>query len=153
MPAIEPLCYLVGINPIHFSKKEVSLLEAELFVSIYHELKEYFRQQYKVFFQLMKFNLIMEDTMLENNFIQIILNDILSTEEYTLAGIARYVDTHEDVIQELASGLNTKPLAICLRRTIELHKIVRRDLYQSIGKKIASIYLPIENSSEGATQT
>jgi len=76
--------------------------------------------------------------MLEKNFTQFILNDIFSTDEYTVQGIAHYMDTHEDIIQELASGLNTKPLASYLRKIIELHRSVRRELYLAIGKKIAA---------------
>lgn len=143
MSAMEPLCYLMSINPRHFSKEENFLLEAELFVNICDELKEWFRQQYKDFFHLVKFNTTMEDAMLENNFIRLILNDILSTQEYTLQGIAHYTDTHEDIIHELASGLNTKPLATCLRKVIELHRLVRHELYQAIGKKIVAKYLEV----------
>ena len=79
--------------------------------------------------------------MIEKNFIRLVLSDILSTGEYTIQGIAQYTDTHEDIINELASGLNTKPLAICLRKVIELHRLVRRELYQAIGKKVVSEYL------------
>ncbi|OGT37584.1 MAG: hypothetical protein A3F12_02325 [Gammaproteobacteria bacterium RIFCSPHIGHO2_12_FULL_38_14] len=141
MSAMEPLCHLIGINPKKFSKEELSLLEADLFIRICDEIKEVFKQQYKDFFYLMKFTITKENEMIEKNFIRIILNDILSTEEYTIQGIARYTDTHEDIIHELASGLNTKPLATYLRKVIELHRSVRRELYQAIGKKIASEYL------------
>lgn len=58
-----------------------------------------------------------------------------------MQGIARYADIPEDVVNELASGLNTKPLATCLRKVIELHRLVRRELYQTIGKKIVAAYL------------
>ena len=143
MPAMEPLCHLVGINSKRFSKEENSLLEAELFIRICDELKETFRQQYNNFFHLMKFTVTKENEMLEKNFIRLILNDILSTKEYTLQGIAKYTDIHEDIIQELASGLNTKPLATCLRKVIELHRSVRRELYQAIGKKIAAEYVAV----------
>ena len=138
---MEPLCYLMGINPKKFSKEELILLEAELFIRICDELKEVFRQKYIEFFNFMKFTVMQEDKMLEKNFIRIILNDILSTEEYTLQGIARYADTHEDIIHELASGLNTKPLATCLRKVIELHRLVRHDLYKAIGKKIIASFV------------
>lgn len=62
----------------------------------------------------MKFTLEMEETMLETNFIRLIIKDILSTGEYSPQGIACYTDTHEDIVQDLASGLNTKPLATFL---------------------------------------
>ena len=143
MSATEPLCHLLGINYRKFSREENIFLEAELFVRICDELKEVFRQQYKDFFYLMKLTTEMEDAMLEENFIRLIIKDILSTEEYTVQGIACYTDTHEDIVHELASGLNTKPLATCLRKTIELHRSVRRELYHAIGKKLASEYLAV----------
>ena len=79
--------------------------------------------------------------MLEENFIRLVLNDILSTNEYTLEGIANYVDTHEDVIHEVISGRNSNPSAMLLRRAIELHRLVRNELYSAFMKKIAEKYL------------
>lgn len=61
--------------------------------------------------------------------------------EYNLEGIAYYADIPIDIIHELAAGLNTKPLATCLRKIIELHRSVRKELYQAIGQKIAAEYL------------
>lgn len=141
MPATQPLYHLIGISLCRLSKEENLLLEATLFVDLYKKLLEIFRQQNQTYFHLMKFTLEMENAMLEENFVRFIIKDILLTEEYSLEGIARYTDTHTDVVQELASGLNTKPLAIFLRKIIELHKSVRRDLYQSISKKITAKYL------------
>ncbi|HEX2549459.1 MAG TPA: hypothetical protein VHM20_06500, partial [Gammaproteobacteria bacterium] len=47
---------------------------------------------------------------------------------------------HEDVINDLSSGLNTKPLAINFRKMIELHRTVRPALYQLLAKKIIYEY-------------
>ena len=118
MSAVEPLCHLIGISHTKFSKQENMLIEAELFLRICEELKEIFKNQYRDYFRFIKINSEMENTMLETIFIRLIIIDILSTGEYTLQGIACYTDTHEDVIAELASGLNTKPSAICLRKII-----------------------------------
>jgi hypothetical protein len=142
MPAVQPLCTLIGIDPTKLSQEENLLLEAQLFVDLWHELKEYLRQQYKNYFCTMKYNMEMEDGMLEDEFVRLIINDILSTGEYTTQGIAAYIDTHEDVVNELASGINTKPLAILTRKIIELHRSVRPELYRALGKKIASQYCP-----------
>lgn len=143
MPAVEPLCHLIGINHTKFSKQENMLIEAELFLRICEELKEIIKNQYKDYFRFIKINSETENIMLETIFTKLIINDILSTGEYTIQGIACYTDTHEDIIGELASGLNTKPLATCLRKIIELHRTVRKEVYQSIGKKIASEYLSV----------
>lgn len=143
MSAPEPFRNLIRINAAKLSKEECILLEAELFVRICEELKEVFRKQHKDYFRFMKFSLNMENTMLESNFIRLIIKDIMSTGEYTLQGIACYTDTHEDIIHELAAGLNTKPLATCLWKTIELHRSVRPELYNAIVKKVASEYVAV----------
>lgn len=109
MSALQPLCLLIGIEPHQFSKKEALFFEAELFVRICRWLKEIIREQNKDYFSIMKFNLEKENTMLEIKFISNIINDILSTEEYNLPGLAFYTGAPEDVIYELASGLNPNP--------------------------------------------
>ncbi|EKD71812.1 MAG: hypothetical protein ACD_46C00091G0004 [uncultured bacterium] len=143
MAAMELLCHLVGINLSKFSREETLLLEAELFVRICEELKEVFRKQHRDYFRLMKFTIEKENIMLEANFVRLIIKDILATEEYNLKGIAYYTDTHEDVVQEVIDGRNTNPSATLLRRSIDLHRLVRRDLYHSIVKKIATEYLAV----------
>lgn len=143
MAAMELLCHLVGISPSKFSKEEIILLEAELFSHTYEMLKEIFRKQYKDYFRLMKFTIEMENAMLDNMFIRLVIKDVLSTDEYNVKGVAHYTDTHEDVIQEVVDGRNTNPSARLLRRCIDLHRSVRRDLYRSIMKKIAMEYLVV----------
>lgn len=136
MSTVQPLCLLLEIDPRQFSKEEFLLLEAELFICICGELKEIIREQNKDYFRIMKFNLEKENTMLEIKFIRCIINDILSTEEYNLLGVALYTDTPEDVIYELASGRNTNPTFLLSRKIIELHRTVRPNLYQEIANKI-----------------
>jgi len=141
MPAMKPLCHLMGTYPDTLTKEEKILLEMELFSRICEELKEFFRQQHKEYFKLMKFTLEEENTMLETKYMHLIIQDILSTNEYNLKGIAYYANTHEDVIQEIYTEQNTEPSAILLRKVIELHRTVRADLYLQITKKIISKYL------------
>ena len=81
--------------------------------------------------------------MLENNLVRLITNDVLSTEEQNLNGIAHYSDTPEDVIQEVIDGRNIRPSATFLWKIIELHRSVRRDLYDAIIKKIVNHYLAV----------
>lgn len=138
MAATELLCHLVGINPSKLSRNEIFLLEAELFARICEELKEIFRKQYIDYFRLMKFTIEEENTMLDANFVRLIIRDILSTEEYNPSGIAYYTNTHEDVIYEVVDGRNTNPSATLLRKSINLHRSVRRDLYHALMKKIAN---------------
>lgn len=137
MAAMELMCHLVGVDPSKLSKEETLILEAELFACICKELKEIFREQYRDYFRLMKFTVERENAMLEANFVRFVIKDILSTEEYDLSGVACYTDTHEDVIHEVVDGRNTNPSATLLRRCIDLHRSVRRDLYRTLMKKIA----------------
>jgi hypothetical protein len=96
--------------------------------------------QYKQYLCLMKFTIEMEDMMLEANFVQLLINDILSTKEYDLQGIAYYTNTYEDVIAEIMTGKNTNPSVLLVCRLIELHRAVRREVYQMITKKITQHY-------------
>ena len=136
MPAMELLCQIIGIDPQNLSKEENTLLEAELFSQLCDELKKIFKLQFKEYFQLMKFNIEKEDAMIEANFIRCVINDILSTENYTLSGIAFYTQTPEDIIYEVAMGSNTSPSLLLSRKIIEIHKTVRQDLYRELLHKI-----------------
>jgi hypothetical protein len=79
--------------------------------------------------------------MPESHLLYLIVQDILATGEYNAEGIARYTDSHEDVIREVYGGRNLDPSARLFRKTIELHSVTRRDLYDRIIKKIAAEYL------------
>jgi len=136
MSTVQPLCLLMGINPHQFSREELLFLETELFVRICGELKEIIRKQNKDYFRIMKFNLEKENAMLESKFIRCIINDILSTEEYNVPGVALYTDAPEDVIYELAGGCNTNPTFLLTRKIIELHRTVRPNLYREMANKI-----------------
>lgn len=137
MAITEPLCLLLGITPSKFTKTENILIEIDLFTRLCKRLKEVFTEQYRNYFDTMKFTKEMENIMLDSSFIRLIINDILATGEYTIEGIAYYTNTHEDVLHELVTGLNTEPSASCLRNTMELHRIVRSELYKELGRKIA----------------
>ncbi|EKD75381.1 MAG: hypothetical protein ACD_44C00148G0006 [uncultured bacterium] len=129
-------CYFENVNYSALSKKEKILLEAELFTRVCEELKKIFKVPYKNYFSLMKFNIEMENTVMETNYVRCIINDILATEEYSLAGIAYYTDKPQDVIIDIAAGKNSDPSSSLLRKIIELHRSVRPTLYQEIIKKI-----------------
>jgi hypothetical protein len=94
------------------------------------------RNQNSNYFKLMKFETKMECVMLEENFIRFVVNDILSTEDYSLTGIANYTNIPSDVIFEIAIGRNTNPSYFFVRKIMELHRSVRFDLYKEIIKKI-----------------
>lgn len=134
MSMVQPLFQLLDINLDQFIKNELIFLEAELYTRICREIMEIIKEQNKDYFQIMKFN--KEQIMLETKFIRCIINDILSSEEYNLSGIALYADTPEDVIFDLASGYNANPTFLVSRKIIELHRMVRPNLYLEIADKI-----------------
>ena len=138
MPVPEPLSYLIGVTLDKLSKEEKLLLEAELFIRICRELKGFFKNQYHEYFRLINLTEEKENAMLEAKFVCLLINDILFTKEYDLQGIARYTGTCEDVVEEVVMERNVNPSATFLQKIIELHRSVRRDLYNTIIKKIFS---------------
>jgi len=136
---MESFCQLIGLNSDEFSKQEIFILEGIIFISIYQELTELFKSRYKTYFRLMKLNNEMENIMFETNFIRSLINDILSTEEYSLLGIANYTHLPEDAIYDVVVGMNTNPSLIFSIKIIELHRTVRPQLYQEILKKISDV--------------
>ena len=101
MSVMEPLCKVIGLKPQQLSKEEFFVLEVELFARVCEEINEILKTMYKDYFYFMKFNTEMENSMLEDDFMRFIVNDILLTEEYSLKGIACYTQSHEDVIFDI----------------------------------------------------
>ncbi len=136
MAALEPLCHLFGVNPNKFSKYENILIETDIFIRIFEKLKEFYRQQHSIHsFISLKLNGDMIN-MMDSNIAKHIINDITSTNEYTIQGISNYTSIHVDILTDLAAGLNTNPLLTNFRRIVELHREVRPKLYHTIAKKI-----------------
>lgn len=140
MSAAQSLFYLFGINPKLLGKNEALLLEVELFLRLYQELKIIFDNQFKETCQI-QFNFQKEYSMPEANFVRLVIRDILSTEEYNLIGIARYTHTNEEIIEDILLGRSHYPSAHLLRGLFELHRLSRPELYQALIKKIATQYL------------
>lgn len=136
MTAIEPLYGLMKINSKLLTRNELLILEGILHAHLIEHLKEDFRLKHKNYFALMRFDLEKEDNMLDATYLSLIIKDILLSEEYSLAGIARYADTCEDIIYEVLIGSNKEPSASLLQKIIRLHRLVRREWYDLIFKKI-----------------
>lgn len=141
MSAIEPYYSLISTSAKHLSESETRLLEADIFCSLCKEIKLYLKEKYyqEIIF-LMRLSKKEEEVMLETNFLKTIIDDILATNEYTLTGIAYYTDTPEDVIVEIVTGKNQRPSAIFMQRVIDLHRLVKKDLYKQLAKKITLTY-------------
>lgn len=136
MSTLQPLCLLLGIDSKQLSKQEFLLTESNIFINICEELKKLISEKNKEYFNLIKNNIVKENDMIDMNFIRNIITDILSTEDYSLTGIAAYTDTPEEVIYDLVSGRNTNPSFLLTRKIIDLHMTAKPSLYTEIINKI-----------------
>lgn len=136
MNAAKLIMDLPGVSKRVLLKIEDDAFEAGIFIHICDALKEVMKAENQDYFRTLKITSEKENAMIESNFIRCIVNDIVSTEEYTLPGIAYYTDTPEDVILEVATGQNTAPTFSLSQKLIHLHRTVRPQLYQRIMRKI-----------------
>lgn len=146
MSKTDLVCCLLQQSIFKLPLAEKILLEVKLLNRIYHELSELFQSRYKEYQQLIKCNLNQEENMAGIRFMQEIIKDILSTKEYTLAGIATYTHIPEEVLSDVATGLNADLTFEASRKIFELHISVRRNLYDEIMRKIALEYLIPQNN-------
>ena len=119
-----------------FSKHQLYILEAGLFNLICDELKDYFAEEQKKYFRLLKTTPHKENEMIEETLARCVVKDIISSGMYTLSGIARYTHSSEDVLFDIVSGQNRDPSTNLFSRIIKLHQSVRPDLYRDILKKL-----------------
>lgn len=144
MAATELLSDLVGINPRNLTSLEKFILEVELFTCIYEELKEIYKAKNKDYFFLIKSTAKKEEDMLEAKVLCFVVNDILSTEEYSLEGIANYTQIPEDVVCDVILGKNQTPSLALAQKIIDLHRSVKPELYREVIKKIIDKYFSVE---------
>jgi len=143
MPIPECFCHLLKVDPKSLTKQENSILEAELFIYFFEQVKNIFRRQYKEYFQLIKLNIVKEEKMLNEKFIWYVINDIISTGEYNLAGIAYYTNTPEEIIKDIYFKESIIPSFILCRKILEIHKIVKPKLYMGLAKKVAIAFIQL----------
>lgn len=109
------------------SKKDRLLLETILFIHLYQELIICFSE---------KNGHKKESSMVNGPVIRSIVNDLLVNNEYSLQGLANYTGYPEEVIYDVAVGMNTNPTLTLSTKIIELHAIARRDFYSELIKKV-----------------
>lgn len=132
---------LLGPKVPKLSQAEKLLLEIKLFTRICQELSEIFNSRHKEYQRLIKSHLNQEEDMLGVKFMQEMIRDILSTGEYSLAGIATHTHIPEEVLSDVTTGMNANPTFELSRKIFELHIGVRRSLYDEIMRKIILEYL------------
>lgn len=134
MAKIEYLHRLAGIDSSWLAKDELLLLEAVMLDSLCGELT----QQYQAYFNHNKENNQEMANMINDHFVYLITHDLISSNEYTIEGIASYSNIPEEVITDIILGTNNNPSIEVSRKLIELHRLARPDLYKKIIHKIAS---------------
>lgn len=119
------------------TKKEKLLLEIVFFKYLHEEL------QYS-FSSTKRKNKRTEKSMLNGNVIRVLINDLLTSEEYSIEGLANYTGYSEDVIYDVAAGINDQPTLALSTKIIELHSVARQDIYNTlITKVIKQVITPI----------
>ncbi|HSW94124.1 MAG TPA: hypothetical protein VLJ15_07220 [Gammaproteobacteria bacterium] len=121
------------------SRAESILLEGVIFVSVMEELFALFKDRDKEYRKLLKNELSEEDEIMDVNFLRHIVNDIVSTNEYTLEGIANVIRMPLDAVLEIVTGINTNPSLMLATKIIKLHSDVRREFYRALMKKIMMV--------------
>lgn len=130
---------------IPFSKSERTLLKVYLLHLLYQGACQQHQTYYSQYLKFLK-NTDQEDDMIDNSVIRFLINDIISTEEYNLEGIAYYVRAPLDAIMDLVTGININPSLALSTKIIELHTTVRQSVYGEIIKKL--LERPHEESIE-----
>lgn len=136
MAALEKLSHFVGIDSKKFTKQENCILEAELYIRVHQEIWHAYKARNKNSFYLILTIFGKEDTIMELYVIRSLINDLLKSEAYTLSGIAYYTQAPEEMIEDLYIGHKLSPAIVFIRKLIELHKLIKPDMYQNIRKKL-----------------
>lgn len=84
-------------------------------------------------------NSSMECYQMDGKIIQIIIKEIIETEEYTLEGIAYYTKIPLDVIFDAACGNNIHPSITLWSRIIELYIQVKPEVHQKLVSNIRDL--------------
>lgn len=145
MPAIQPLASMFNIDVSKLPKDKCILLEIELFMRVTDLLVDTLQQIFFSYTRLLKPLDEKEGEMIKQNWVSLILKDILCSQEYTLDGIALYIDTSEDVLEDVLSEKNCYPSLYLTRKIIELHRAVRPELYRAISATIVEACSTLED--------
>lgn len=129
MAATEPLYQLLDLPNIKMTKNDVLLAEIILFLQITGQLNNTITHE-KTEEELQDND--KEIKMFEDKFVKTLIEDILSTEEYTLSGMAYYLKIPEEILTDILIGYNQSPSLCLARKIMELHRLVRRDHYNNV---------------------
>lgn len=129
MKIIDNLGWAFGISRKLLSKEEMFLLDALLLDALCGELTGLLKEEYKM--------------VLDKNVINLMLQDLIRSEDYTIGGVAAYTDVPEEVVYDIAIGSITNPSLDVSRKIIKLHMGARPALYTRVMQKITEQYSAI----------
>lgn len=127
MSILDNLCWFSSGCRKLLSKEEIFLLDALLLDAMCGELDKHYREENKV--------------IVSKGVINLMLQDLIKSGDYTIGGVAAYAHLPEEVIYDIAIGTNTNPTLDVSRKIIQLHMGARSQLYQCVMQKITMKYL------------
>lgn len=136
----EPLYHLFNMDAKQLTARAMQRYEQQLLKHICKGIKEYFRRENQQYFCCMKFSVARENKMLEETYVSLLINEILSTKQYTLRSIAKQVSATKKTIRHLAMSSGAKPATMLLWKIIVLHSRIKPDLYEKLIKNYKPIH-------------
>src|SRR5687768_5440504 len=95
MNMLEHLGLISHQDQKNLSKEEFYLLDALFLEKMCHVLTEFLMEKYTMF--------------IEKDVISLMLHDLISTDDYTIGGVAAYARVPEEVVYDIAIGNITNP--------------------------------------------
>lgn len=127
MYILDSMCWLCGIDRKWLTQDEQSLLDAWLLDLACEELANFYREY--------------NNMEISRNVVNLMLLDLIHSNDYTISGVAAYANLPEEVIYDIAMGSITNPTLNVSRKIIKLHVGARGELYQRVMQKITEKYL------------
>ncbi len=137
----ELLCHRVGCNPAQLTKLEMLLLENLILEEIYRDIQAIIKANKQFYCKLIRSEAELEDDMLEKEVLLYVIHDLMNGGDYTLAGLALYTHTHEDVLFDIVTGQNANPSFVLSRRLFVLHRFVKPEYYDAIVQKVIASFV------------
>lgn len=125
---------LQPINLKFSAKNERKILQVVLFSYLQKILSEMFREQIKD-----NENISMECYVMDSKILQILIQGILETGEYTLEGIAYYTRIPFDVIYDAACGISNQFSITPWARVVDLYMQVKPDIAHVLINKLIEV--------------
>lgn len=122
--------------PLKYSlENEKKILKAILLWCLHKLFSDLFKQK----IQVIKNQFLMECYVMDSKILQLILQGIIETGEYTLEGVACYTRIPLDVIYDAACGLNNQVSITPWARVVDLYIKVKPDTAQILIDKLIEL--------------